>query len=202
MADCFPAWFAFENVTYCICRLTWPLIAASLSAEHIWRLLSFMQSLNHNIINDLQSYLIHSDGFPLCQLQRYYQHAVRLTSSRLLSSPQKYFFNSFVEPQPPSWHIQRHFGSYIYLGHRSRRCSKCRFCSALLHEGSPNRCAEGRFQEVWRASVQQWESSSTLMQKFVIIIIIHHHQKKPQKTVMQNYHTFCCWLNLPTSLFC
>lgn len=108
----FSAWFIFENVSYCMCRLVFmPLIAASLPAEHIWCLLSFIQSLNHKIIDDLQSYLIHCDGFSLCPLQHYYQHAVRPTFSRLLWSPPKFFFNSFVELHPPSRHIQRHFGS-------------------------------------------------------------------------------------------
>lgn len=149
-----------ENVAYCIRSLfLLSLIAASLSAEHIWHLLLFTQSLNHKIIDDLQCCLIHSDEFSLCPLQRYYQHAVRPSSLRLPWSLQKYFFTSFV--------------SYISFSHRSRRCSKYKFCSGFLHASSPNQCTGVLFWEAWQVSVrEQWEDSNTLIYNFVINIII------------------------------
>lgn len=190
VAGFFPAWLVFENVTY-LCRLVFLLlIAASLLAEHNWRLLSFMQSLSHKNIDDFQSYLIHSDGFSLCPLQRYYQHAVWPTSSRLLWSPQNFLYQFCWTSSSQSAHSVT-FWKLHFFGHTSRRCSKYTFCSAFLYEGSTKAVhrrpvpGSGKLlfsNERVQLSCTTFSSSSSSKKK---------KKKKKAKLSLQNSQTFC-----------
>lgn len=159
---------------------------ASLSRADLTSLVttSFLQSLNHESIDDLQSYLIPSMGYLLCPLQLYYQHAFRRTSSRLLWSPQKYFFHSFVEPHPPSRHIQRHFeAKFIWAigpGDAANINFAVRFCMKAAQTSAPR----AGFRKCG-ASVQQWEFKHFNAQLFHQ----QHHQKNYKKNPNKKYKT-------------
>lgn len=149
-----------------------------------------MQSLNSKNIDDLQSYLIHSDGFSLCPLQHYFQHAVQPTSSRLLCSPQNISLTvllNFILPVDAFRDIlEAKFiwavGPDVSILQRVsawRQPKPVRWGPVTGSVASV--CSEVR--EFYRFNAQLFHHH-------------HHHQK------LQNSHSFCCWLNLFTLCCC